>query len=68
MMTAEQEAEALAAIRAARRKRDKTISGAYNEFNDLIRGYEAAGLRVIDVAEAAELTRARIYQIIGGGR
>jgi hypothetical protein len=64
MMTAEQEAEALAAIRAARLERDETIDGAYITFNDLIRAYEAAGLRVTDIADAAMLTRSRIYQII----
>lgn len=68
MMTAEQEADALAAIRDARRKRDIRIEGAYTEFNELIRAYEAAGLRVIDIASAAMLTRSRIYQIIELGR
>lgn len=68
MMTAEQEEEALDAIREARYKRDVTIAGARDEFNETIRAYEAAGLRVTDIADAARFSRSRIYQIRDGGR
>lgn len=67
MMTEEQRDEALAAIRTARRARDATIESAYEGFNDMIRGCEAAGIPVIDIADAAGLTRARIYQILKEG-
>lgn len=63
MMTAGQEEEALAAIRAARQKRDEIIDGAYQDFNDLIRAYVAAHIPASRVATAALLTRSRIYQI-----
>lgn len=66
MMTAGQQDAALTEIRRARRKRDKIIKEARQEFNDLIRAYEAAGLSVTDIADAAELTRQRIYQIKDG--
>lgn len=66
MMTAGQQEEALADISRARARRDVTISGAYQEFNDMLRAYEAAGMSVTDIADAARLTRQRIYQIRDG--
>lgn len=63
MMTAEQQEEALAALARARKVRDSTISGAYQEFNDLIRAYESAGIPVSDIANAVGFTRSRVYQI-----
>lgn len=63
MMTAGQQEEALAEIRAARQKRDKIIAGAYQEFGDLIRAYMAANLPAGLIAVAAQLSRARVYQI-----
>jgi hypothetical protein len=63
MMTAGQEEEALAAIKAASQKKDKIISAAYQEFGDLVRAYMAANVPASKIAGAAELTRSRIYQI-----
>lgn len=63
MMTAGQEKQALAAIKAARRERDGTIDDAYQKFNELIRAYVSANLPVSVIAVAAGLTRQRIYQI-----
>jgi len=66
MMTARQREDALANIKRARQDRDRSISEAYQLFNDLIRAYEAAGVSVSDIAVAAGLTRQRIYQIKEG--
>jgi hypothetical protein len=66
MMTAAQQDDALAEIRSARRERDKAIGEAYQRFNSLIQAYVAADVPVTDIADAAEMSRQRVYQIRDG--
>lgn len=63
MMTAGQQEAALDDLRRSRQDRDRVIEDAYRLFNNKIRAYEDAGIPVTDIAEAAGLTRQRIYQI-----
>jgi hypothetical protein len=66
MMTAEQEAEALADLARAREERDSTIRDARQGFADRVRAYEAAGISVSSIAVAAGFSRQRVYQIRDG--
>ncbi|MEU0596228.1 hypothetical protein [Streptomyces ardesiacus] len=56
-------------IRDARAERDRVKTEADNEFNAIIRAAVASGQApVIAIAEAADMSRSRIYQIRDGRR
>ena len=56
------QAEAVAKVRAAREKRDRTT----RELNQAIRDAYETGALVKDIAAAADLTRQRVHQIVKG--
>lgn len=61
------QAEAIAAVRIARLKRDKVSADAEQELRAAIRAAYDTGASVRNIAIAANRTPARIYQILHEG-
>lgn len=58
------QAEAVARVRAARVQRDKAVAAASNRLKKAILDATASGASVANIAEAAGLSKQRIYQVI----